>query len=276
MQYMSIRMLGKRNIASYNVQEFEKNIFPKLKKYGMSCSSIGSPIGKINVDDEVGHQKQLKELEELCKICVLINCKYIRVFSYFTQGKYEESYPKVLNKTRQLVQIASKYNIILLHENEKDIYGDSPERCMALYNDINCNSYKLIYDASNFIQCGYDALDSYEKVRNAVVYYHIKDCSSQKLEVPIGLGEGRYDKIIADLQAISYDGFCTQEPHIAWLSRNSNALKGIVSSENHKKQISNKSILKSDIISKMKIKGEINNIKLWKCNYDLFCDMIGK
>ena len=51
-------------------------------------------------------------------------------------------------------------------------------------------------------------------LKDKVVYYHIKDCSPEKVEVPLGLGEGGYENMIHDLIVNrKYDGFMTLEPH---------------------------------------------------------------
>ena len=99
-------------------------------------------------------------------------------------------------------------------ENEKKIYADTPERVLKIYNEINDSQFQLAFDASNFIQCNVNAPEAYEMLKDKVVYYHIKDCSPEKVEVPIGLGEGGYENMIHDLIVNrKYDGFMTLEPH---------------------------------------------------------------
>ena len=145
-----------------------------------------------------------------------MGCKYIRMFSFRVKqgGDYDAYFPEVVKKLRGFLERVKGKDVVLLHENEKRIYGDTPERCLQLYTEINDPQFKLAYDASNFIQCGVNAPKAYEMLKDYVVYYHIKDCSPEKVEVPIGLGLGGYEEMIRDLVVNRhYDGFMTLEPH---------------------------------------------------------------
>lgn len=213
--YMCPRKVNGKNIASYTAEEFERDVKPTLDKYGVKFSSIGSPIGKIRWDDDDAYDAQLKQLEELVKICGIMGCKYIRVFSFrLKKDEYEKAYPVVIKKLKGFLEKVKGTDVMLIHENEKRIYGDEPNRCVKLYKEISDPQFKLCYDASNYIQCGYDAWESYNIVKEYCVYYHVKDCSKYRVEVPVGMGEGNYTKLLKDLVADrGYDGFMTLEPH---------------------------------------------------------------
>ena len=73
--YMCPRNVDGKNIADYTFEEFKEKIFPVLKKEGVKFSSIGSPIGKVGIDDEEGFEKQKKQLAELVKIAKLTGCE---------------------------------------------------------------------------------------------------------------------------------------------------------------------------------------------------------
>jgi len=213
--YMCPRVVNGKNIANYTAEEFERDIKPIMDKYGVKFSSIGSPIGKIGLYDDEAYNAQLSKLEQLVKICELTDCKYIRIFSFRTGGTdYDKYFPVVVEKLRGYLAKVKGRDITLLHENEKRIYGDSPDRCIQLYRAIDDEQFKLCYDASNYIQCGYNPNDSYDKVKDYCVYYHIKDCSEYGVEVPVGMGKADYIAILKDLVVErGYDGYMTLEPH---------------------------------------------------------------
>ena len=214
--YLCPRKLNGKNIADYTLEEFEKDIKPKLVENGIKFSSIGSPLGKINLDDEEGFEKQKKQLLQLIKICKSIDCKYIRIFSFYvdTSDNPEQYQEKVVEKLKEFVKIAEGSDVILMHENEKKIFGDVPERCIYLYKTINHPQFKLCYDASNYIQCDCEPYEAYKSTKEFTVYYHIKDCNAKsKSEVPVGFGQGKYPKMLKDLIGGGYDGFLTMEPH---------------------------------------------------------------
>ena len=212
--YLCPRSVNGKNIADYTAEEFERDIKPILDKEGIKFSSIGSPIGKVNIDDEAGFEKQKKQLVELVKIAQMMSCKYIRAFSFFYRDKDPDScFDTVLAKTKQFMEIIKGSGVKFMHENEKFIYGDEPQRVLKLYNAINDEDFVLCFDASNYVQCDVNPQEAFDMLKDYTVYYHIKDCSKYKVEVPVGTGEGCYEYIIGQLKERNYEGFVTLEPH---------------------------------------------------------------
>lgn len=212
--YLCPRTVNGKSIADFTAEEFKRDIKPILDKEGIKFSSIGSPIGKVNIDDEEGFERQKKQLKELVEIAKMMDCKYIRAFSFFYGDKDPDScFDTVLAKTKQFMEIVKGSGVKFMHENEKFIYGDVPERVLKLYNAINDEDFVLCFDASNYVQCDVKPNEAFDMLKDYTVYYHIKDCSKYKVEVPVGTGEGCYDYIFAQLKARNYEGFVTMEPH---------------------------------------------------------------
>ena len=212
--YMCPRVIDHKNIANYTYEEFIQNIKPRLDKENIKFSSIGSPIGKIDIDDEEGFIRQKNQLKELVKIAKAMNTKYIRIFSfYYGNRNPEDIFEKVVSKLKEFLDIAKGTGVVLMHENEKLIYGDISDRCLKLYNALKDDGLVLCYDASNYIQCDEDPLDAFNKTYMYTKYIHVKDCSKWKVEVPLTFGLARYDEVIKRLDEIGYEGFMTLEPH---------------------------------------------------------------
>ena len=57
MSYISIRGVNEKNFSEYSIDELNEYIKPKLDEYNIKVSSIGSPIGKVFIDDEEGFEK---------------------------------------------------------------------------------------------------------------------------------------------------------------------------------------------------------------------------
>ncbi len=212
------RRLDKKTITDYTYEEFLEKVKPKLEQAGVSFSSIGSSMLKIPIKDNARFEEQLIKFKELIKIAKEMNCKYIRVFSFYmpkgeTPNKYRD---EVIEKIKILLDLVEGTDICLLHENEKRIYGDIPERVLDLYYELNHPNFKLCFDASNYTQCGINSNEAYEQLKEITDYYHIKDCDKVSgIEVPLGFGETDYKSIIAELIEKGYDGFLTLEPHTA-------------------------------------------------------------
>ena len=130
MNHISLRAADGKGIADYTVEEAKESLLPRLQAAGVKVSSLGSPIGKVGIEDEEGFEKQLAQLDTLCQICQVLDCRYIRMFSFFIpEGKNPDDYhDQVLEKLKKFAAVAEKYNVVLIHENEKEIYGDIGRR----------------------------------------------------------------------------------------------------------------------------------------------------
>ncbi|MEY2195493.1 sugar phosphate isomerase/epimerase family protein [Neobacillus sp. BF23-41] len=217
MHYLSLRGIDGKNIGDYTVDEIKDNVQPRLQKAGIGVSSIGSPIGKVFIKDEDGFAHQKIMLDTLCQISNLLNCKYIRIFSfYIPKGDNADQYrEEVVSKLKEYAAIAEKYNVILLHENEKDIFGDIGRRCHEILTEVGSPYFKGIFDFANFVQCGEDTQECYDLLKNEIVYIHIKDAvTSDSQNVVCGTGEGKIPELLKQFIQSGYKGFLTLEPHL--------------------------------------------------------------
>lgn len=218
MKYISLRSADAKGIADFTVEEIKTDILPRLQAAGVGVSSIGSPIGKVGIEDEEGFAKQLAQLDTLCQIAKVLDCKYIRMFSFFMpEGKDPAAYrEQVIAKLKQFTAVAEKYDVVLMHENEKDIYGDIGTRCKDILDTLGSAHFKACFDFANFVQCGEDPEACWNMLKDQVVYIHIKDAvSTDKENVLCGTGEGKIPQLLK--QAIKdegYTGFLTLEPHL--------------------------------------------------------------
>ena len=113
-----------------------------------------------------------------------------------------------------MLNYAKENDVVLLHENEKDIYGDIADRCLEIMEKLSCENFKAVFDPANFVQCGQDTKKAYEMLKPYVEYMHIKDAKTDGCVVPSGYGEGNVEFILSDLFQSGYDGFLSLEPHL--------------------------------------------------------------
>ncbi len=213
-KYMELRSVDKINVGDFT-QRLAKKIKKKLDENGIKVSAIGSPIGKINITDSFDkHFKKFKKVVELAKI---FETKYIRMFSFYIEkdADYEQYFEEVIARLTKFVEYAKENDIILLHENEKGIYGDTPERCKKIFDKLYCENFRCTYDPANFVQCGCDTAKAFDLLAPYVEYMHIKDARlSDGLVVPPGQGDGQIKTLMEKLSAKNYNGFISLEPHL--------------------------------------------------------------
>lgn len=205
--FLEIRNVDGRNVADLTVAE-AKEIRKKLEDAGLSVWSIGSPYGKIKITDDFdAHLMQFCRGLELADI---FGAKRIRLFSfYLPEDELPETYrDTVLERLARFCEKATGSDIILCHENEKGIYGDTASHCEEIHRSLP--QLRAVFDPANFIQCGQDTLTAWEMLAPYIEYVHIKDAKINGPVVPAGQGDG---KLHALLQ--KYKGqVLTLEPHL--------------------------------------------------------------
>ena len=213
-EYMELRSVDKINVGDFKMS-FAKQIKEKLDQNGIKVSAIGSPVGKIKINEPFFmHFLKYKKVVKLAK---LFGTKYIRMFSFYIdkEDDPEKYYDKVIKRLKKFIDYAKKNDIILLHENEKGIYGDTPERCKKIFDALYCDNFRCTYDPANFVQCGCNTAEAFDLLSPYIEYMHIKDANlSDGLVVPPGKGDGQIKTLMEKLSAKNYDGFISLEPHL--------------------------------------------------------------
>jgi 3-dehydroshikimate dehydratase len=223
--FIDLRGVWNTNVLDLNDQQVAE-IKQALDAQGIGVSAIASPIGKIPID--APFEDHMQRFQRAIKLAQFFQTPFIRIFSFYppvSEGNanagYESAYPatlrnEVLNRLRELTRLAHNANLILLHENEKDIYGDTIAHCADLLQNINDPHFQAIFDPANFIQCKQTPYpDAFLALRTWLRYMHVKDALGDGTVVAAGEGLAQWPEIIQQLHADSYDGFFSLEPHLA-------------------------------------------------------------
>ena len=215
---LNIKYFEPRGIDGTNISKITDEQLAELKanmdKYGIKVSSIGSPIGKVNIEDDFEEHFEL--YKRVVYIAKTLESKYIRMFSFYTkEGDWnDEKRAEVFRRLKIMIEYAKENDIVLLHENEKDIYGDTVDRCADLMENLYCDNFKAVFDPANFVQSAQDTKYAYEKLNKYIEYMHIKDSRADGRVVPSGMGEGNVEYVLKNLFDNGYKGFVSLEPHL--------------------------------------------------------------
>jgi sugar phosphate isomerase/epimerase len=219
LQQCGVRHIELRSIYQTNVLDLTDQQVADFKalldKHGFKLSAIGSPIGKVKIDTPF--EPHLQRFERAIHLCKVFGTPNIRIFSYYKPDgtDWPQWRGEVLARMKEKVRRAEQAGVRLVHENEHNIYGDSPERVVDLFTSIQSPAFAAVYDAANYVFCGYDPIEGWEKTKQFTRHLHIKDwvAGAKHGSIP-GEGQGRLPESTADAVRMGYDGFATMEPHL--------------------------------------------------------------
>ncbi|NLC67191.1 MAG: sugar phosphate isomerase/epimerase [Clostridiaceae bacterium] len=199
-KHIEMRGVNGKNLSKYTLEEV-KEIKKQIDDRGFKISAIGSPIGKIMITDDF--KPHLELFKHVLEIASILETSYVRMFSfYIPKGEDPAVYrDEVMERWKMFVDESRNYNIVLAHENEKDIYGDTAERCLDIIKTMDCDNVKAVFDPANFVQCGVETYPhAFEILKTHIAYLHIKDAKiDTKQVVPAGHGDGRVNDILGEL-----------------------------------------------------------------------------
>ncbi len=214
---LDLRSAWNRGILSWEREEIDR-ARRILREEGVSVSAIGSPIGKtrINEDEEAFRASFRRCLE----IASALEAPAVRVFSFYRpegESSWDPWRAKVVERCGWMSEEAARAGIVLHHENERGIFGETPENCALLHREIDRDSFRCVFDFANFVQAGIPSVrEAYETLESRVVAFHLKDARrGDGVVMPAGEGDGDVAAVLARAAATGRDYPLTIEPHLS-------------------------------------------------------------
>jgi 3-dehydroshikimate dehydratase len=200
-----------RGVAGKNVLDFDAALRAEIKRKltdaGMGVASIGSPVGKTKLGEP-----WFDRFKIAVDAAEFFDAPFIRIFSYYEATDRAE----VMRRMQKKIDYLAGRSPVLVHENEKDIYGERGANCLDLMQTIDSPKLRFAFDFANFVQAGDNPLDDWPSLKPYTVHLHIKDALAATGQVvPAGQGDGRIAEILKDAYASGYRGFLSLEPHLA-------------------------------------------------------------
>jgi sugar phosphate isomerase/epimerase len=215
LRYVEVRSAWGTNILDLDDAQLA-TVRETLAEHGLKVSSIGSPIGKISIDDDF--PPHLDRMQHAVEVAGTLEAPYIRIFSFFIPDGTDPDSRRddVLSRMSALAGAAVDSDVILVHENEKEIYGDIPRRCLDIVTSVSSPKLQLAWDPANFVQVGVRPFtEGYAMLRPYVGYMQIKDALLADASVVVaGEGDGELRETVRALRADGFDGFFSLEPHL--------------------------------------------------------------
>ncbi len=216
LQRNGIPLLEPRSIDGGILDKTEdelKAIKARLDEAGIGISSLGSPIGKYKIENDFApHQESFRKAIAACK---LLGTHRMRMFSFFVAPEdYDKYRDEVHARMTWMLDEAEKEGILLCHENESKIYGESPARVKDLLDTHP--RLKGIFDAANYVREGHDPLEGIAVTLPSLEYIHVKDARrTDRALMPCGTGDGQYEEVLSMVdKATDSTVILTLEPHL--------------------------------------------------------------
>lgn len=164
-------------------------------------------------------ESEVERLRRVIRVAHRLDTGYIRIFSFYRQPaqSHDDVRDAVMERMSALAREAEAEGVVLLHENEKGIYGDTPAHVLDLIETTGSPALKVAWDNANFVQVGVRPYsEGYAMLRPHLEYLQVKDAIAETGEVvPAGSGDGELLETLTALRDDGYSGFASLEPHLA-------------------------------------------------------------
>lgn len=218
--YLELRTVWGKNVLDLDDEEAKK-VAELCAGAGVAVSAIGSPLGKSPIDDPMTDER--RKLDRIMRTAEIVGTRRLRVFSYYppdtsSNARYDDYVEVAAERLANLADHAAPYGYQLLLENEKEIVGDTIDRCAAILRLSQRPNITFVWDPANFVQVGESRVTErgLPVLGSQIGYVHIKDAFLADASVcAAGEGDGQVPELLVSLRERGYQGFLALEPHLA-------------------------------------------------------------
>ena len=231
LRYFSIRFVDVGNGVQHAMALSEsetQSVRQKMQEYGLSVSSLGSPIGKIklrDIDDGTATkyrpfaQYLTDEVSRACDLANRLGAKLIRGFSFYhPKGAAWEPYlDQATDQVGQITEVCKKHGLVFGLEVEANLVGQNGFVLANMHRAIANTSLLLIFDGGNLVMQGFsqkEIFQQYLAMKPGLGWMHIKDVGAPRGTfstktghvdeeavrhfVPADCGDAGHEQILAD------------------------------------------------------------------------------
>lgn len=219
-EYFELKRIHGRRVPDITEEEI-RGVEKVLQQNAARLSSIAPGLFKIPLDPKLIAQESGPRFDMTIALADRLNTRAVVIFAFVRDDDRPES-----AAIRQIIDIlgvvaarAEREGLTLFLENDRGLWGESPESVRQILAGVNSRALKLNWDPGNLIGAFPEAPypTSFELVREYIGHLHVKDAKAQEAggfsHAMMGSGDvdwvGQFERLILD----GYDGFCVIEPH---------------------------------------------------------------
>jgi sugar phosphate isomerase/epimerase len=203
-----------------------ETILALQSEYGLSVSSIGSPIGKVKLTDVedgtsnryVPFQEYLsRDVQRACELANRFDCKLIRGFSFYhPRGSNVELYlQQSIDQIGEIVRVCDSHGLTFGLEVEANLVGQSGHLLARIHDAVAHEALVLVFDGANLVCQGMSTeqvFSEYQAMKHGLGWIHVKDYKrpavqsahvdeeSLKAFVPADVGDTGHEAIFRDIK----------------------------------------------------------------------------
>lgn len=230
LKYYTLRFIdagaGIRNVMQLEPDAIE-TILSLQDEYGLSVSSIGSPIGKVKLADvEDGTSNRFvpfkeylaRDVRRACELANQFHCKLIRGFSFYhPRGSDVELYmQQAIDQIGDMVRVCDSHGLTFGLEVEANLVGQSGHLLARIHDAVAHDALVLVFDGANLVCQGMSTeqvFEEYLAMKHGLGWIHVKDYKrpanrtshvdeeSLKAFVPANVGDSGHEAIFRDIKS---------------------------------------------------------------------------
>jgi len=229
LRYYSLRFIdageGIQNAMLLSPESIQR-ILALQAEYGLSVSSLGSPIGKVKlIDTDDGTSNRFvpfadylkKDVQRACDLANAFGCKLIRGFSFYhPRGTDPEKHlGQAIDQLGHIARLCDSNGLTFGLEVEANLIGQTGKLLKKLYDGVADPAMLLIFDGANLVCQGMTTEQVYEEylaMKEGMGWLHVKDYQrpttrsahvdeeSLKSFVPADQGDSGHEAIFRDVK----------------------------------------------------------------------------
>jgi sugar phosphate isomerase/epimerase len=146
-----------------------------------------------------------------------VDADYVRLFSYWMPDDESPAgyRTKVVRRVQRKTDLATDAGVVLLYENEKGVYEETPVRVRDSATAVDSPYLKTIFDPANYLEVGVRPYpDALLQTVETIEFLHIKDAVHGERGAirAADEGDGRITGRFSALAARGFTGFVAGPP----------------------------------------------------------------
>lgn len=212
-----VERAGRRCSISESTSAERRQLARQLRSAAISCRCVATPVGKAPVDGDFSIQQ--RQLANGLAAAMEFGCPRVRVFGFHARSAGDR--PACVGNLSRLCEQALRdaTGVTLLLENERDVFGETPEQILAALDLVGAENLGFVCDPANFAAVGIDPPAAVRQLCRHIAGVHVKDRGKDDNMVLPGQGQCDWPQILADLGEHHHAMDLALEPHLGVAER---------------------------------------------------------